>query len=109
MKEIDLLLKNWIVQKVNQKIRGIEAVLSKPEKYNIRNKGKLQDALMNWKRFLEWFLDVPTKQGSDYATDVVGLQEKKTEEAKEIQDLKTRLDQLEVIVKKLVAFHKGEV
>ena len=102
-------LKNWVIVKINQKIKGIEAVLNRPEKYAIKNEGKMREALVRWKRFLEWLQSVPTNEGIEYAEEVVGLKKEPSELEKKLKELETKVGNIEIIVKKLVAYHKGEV
>jgi len=100
-------LKAWIVKELEKRVKRAQAVLSKPDKYTIKDPSKLRNYVVMANRFLEWIRSIPTQEGIEYAEQVEGLKKEPSDLEKKLKDLETKVSQLELVVKKLVAYHEG--
>jgi len=102
-------LKNWIISELRKRVKRAEAVLSKPEKYDIKQPEKLRDYVVMANRFIEWVNNISTQEGKESVEFGEEFQQAQKELQKKLEDLALKVDQLEIIVKKLAAYHQGDV
>jgi len=102
-------VKVFMEREIRSKLKRISVVLSSPERYPNVDQKKLREKTVMYNKFLEWLSNVPTKEGLEYARDVEGLKDEHSDLEKKLNDLQTRVEHLEVLVKKLVTYHQGDL
>lgn len=101
---------DWLIKEITKRRDRVAVVVNNPNKYKPKNLSALRNYVIMANKALEWLKSL---NGDGKATYVYKVDEIEFVPAKEIveklKNLEFKVEQLEIIVKRLMAYHEGEI